>query len=98
MKNYVRHICYNKKQIDILGEVSLRVSSAGWVVEECKFLVVENACCLLGLDFQAALGIETHQRQNPNRTNTTNSKNSPSLVNSTELAKTDEWVSNNWKN
>ena len=27
MKNYVRHICYNKKQIDILGEVSLRVIS-----------------------------------------------------------------------
>ena len=44
------------------------------------------------------MGIKSSQHPKTNRTDTTDSKCSPSLVNSTELAKTAEWVSYNWKN
>ena len=96
MKNYVKHIDYNNKQINILGELTVSVKSAGWVVPAATFLVVEKARCLLGLDWQESLGIKTTQVYNPNAKEA-EEQDSPSTVASTEIPNTDEWVSEKWK-
>ena len=61
MKHYITHIDYNDKRINILGEVVVRITSAEWEVKEARFLVVEKARCLLGLDLHSKLGIRTSQ-------------------------------------
>ena len=96
MKNYVKHIDYNNKQINILGELTVRVTSAGWVVPAAKFLVVEKARCLLGLDWQESVGIKTTQVYNPNAKEN-DEQDSPPTVASTESQNTDDWVSEKWK-
>ena len=61
LKNYVRHIDYNDQTINVLGQLTVPVSSAGWKVDDAKFLVVERARCLLGLDLHKPLGVKTDQ-------------------------------------
>ena len=51
MKNYVKHIDYINKQINILGKVTVRVKSAGWVVPSVTFLVIAKARCVMRLDW-----------------------------------------------
>ena len=62
MTEYIEHIDYNHKVIDILGEVSVTIKSAGWCTK-AKFLVVEKARCLMGLDYQSKIGIRTSDSQ-----------------------------------
>lgn len=96
MKNYVKHIDYNNKQINILGEVKVSVKSAGWVVPAATFLVVEKARYLLGLDWQESLGIKTTKIYNPDAKED-EEKDSPATVASTETQNTDDWFSEKWK-
>ena len=89
VKDYIRHIDYNDSVINVLGQLTLPVTSAGWEVEEAKFLVVEKARCLLGMDLHAPLGISTTQIWNPKK------KGSPNKINSIELPNPDDWASEN---
>ena len=64
MTDNIEHTDYNHKVIDILGEVSVTIKSAGWTTK-AKFSVVEKARCLMGLDYQREIGIRNSQIQNP---------------------------------
>ena len=57
-----RFVDYNKNFIKIVGVLTADISSDGWKVQGARFLVVEKKRCLLGLDLQPKIGIETRQR------------------------------------
>ena len=59
---------YNKQPIQILGALCASIWSAGWEVTDATFLVTESrARCILGLDLQVKLGIQTTQKSAPSR-------------------------------
>ena len=98
LKDYVRHIDYNDQTIKVLGQLTVPVSSAGWKVDNAKFLVVERARCLLGLDLHKSLGVRTNQTSYGDYLKEVSKEGNPNKVNSVELPNTDQWVSENWKN
>ena len=59
---------YNKQPIQILGALCTSIRSAGWEVQDASLLVTERrARCILGLDLQAKLGIQTSQKSAPSK-------------------------------
>ena len=59
---------YNKRPILILGALKANLRSAGWEVSVAMLLVTERRMrCILGLDFQSKLGIQTTQKSAPTR-------------------------------
>ena len=89
LKNYVRHIDYNDQTINVLGQLTVPVSSAGWKVINAKFLVVQRARCLLGLDLNEPLGVRTYQISRQDYLKQVIKEVSPTNVNSVELPNTD---------
>ena len=81
-----------------MGQLTVPVSSAGWKVVDAKFLVVQRARCLLGLDLHKKLGVRTSQTSYEDYLKEVSKEVSPLNVNSVELPNTDQWVSENWKN
>ena len=70
MSDHISYVDYNKNSIKIFGSLTIPVSSGGWKNDHATFLVSENKIkCLLGLDLQGSLGIDTVQR-NPPQVNT----------------------------
>ena len=62
----MQFVDYNKHPIQILGAVCANIRSAGWEVKDAYFLVTERrARCILGLDLQGKLGIQTSQKSAP---------------------------------
>ena len=57
----MRFIDYNHKTINLLGALYVDVTSAGWAVDQARFLVVEKKRNLVGMDLHAKLGIKTEQ-------------------------------------
>ena len=56
------YVDYNRRTIKLFGTVIAEVSSLGWQINSAKLLVSENRTgCLLGLDLQSALGVQTTQ-------------------------------------
>ena len=111
MKNYIQYIDYNDQKSNILGELTVDIKSAGWTAEKAKFLVVPKARCLMGLDLQNRVGIETIQRsyeevmkekQGCCDCDCSKRKLEEKQCNtieapSTELPSTDKWVSEHWQ-
>ena len=59
---------YNKRPILILGALKANLRSAGWEVSGAMLLVTERRMrCILGLDLQSKLGIQTTQKSAPTR-------------------------------
>ena len=59
---------YNKRPILILGALKANLRSAGWEVSGAMLLVAERRMrCILGLDLQSKLGIQTTQKSAPTR-------------------------------
>ena len=59
---------YNKRPILILGALKANLRSAGWEVLGAMLLVTERRMrCILGLDLQSELGIQTTQKAAPTR-------------------------------
>ena len=59
---------YNKRPILILGALKANLRSAGWEVFGSILLVTERRMrCILGLDLQGKLGIQTTQKPAPTR-------------------------------
>ena len=59
---------YNKQPIQILGALCTSIRSARWEVTDATFLVTERrASCILGLDLQGKLGIQTTQKSAPSQ-------------------------------
>ena len=59
---------YNKRPILILGALRANLRSAGWEVLGAMLLVTERRMrCILGLDLQSKLGIQTTQKSAPTR-------------------------------
>ena len=59
---------YNKQPIQILGALCTSIRSVGWEVTDATFLVTERrASCILGLDLQGKLGIQTTQKSAPSQ-------------------------------
>ena len=59
---------YNKRPILILGALKANLLSAGWEVLGAPLLVTERRMrCILGLDLQGKLGIQTTQKPAPTR-------------------------------
>ena len=59
---------YNKQSIQTLGALCASIRSAGWEVTDATFLVTERrARCILGLDLQGKLGIQTTQKSAQSR-------------------------------
>ena len=59
---------YNKRPILILGALKANLRSAGWEVLGAMLLVTERRMsCILGLDLQSKLGIQTTQKVAPTR-------------------------------
>ena len=59
---------YNKRSILILGALKANLRSAGWEVSGAMLLVTERRMrCILGLDLQSKLGIQTTQKSAPTR-------------------------------
>ena len=59
---------YNKRPILILGALKANLRSAGWEVLGAMLLVTERRMrCILGLDLQSKLGIQTTQKSAPTR-------------------------------
>ena len=57
---------YNKRLILILGALKANLRSAGWKVLGAMLLVTERRMrCILGLDLQGKLGIQTTQKSAP---------------------------------
>ena len=56
---------YSKRPILILGALKANLRSAGWEVFGAILLVTERRMrCILGLDLQGKLGIQTTQNRN----------------------------------
>ena len=57
---------YNKRPISILGALKANMRSAGWEVFGAILLVTERRMrCILGLDLQGKLEIQTTQKAAP---------------------------------
>ena len=68
--NEVSYKDFNKNSIKIFGSLTIPISSGGWENVDATFLVSEKKTrCLLGLDLQSFVGIDTIQR-NPPQVNT----------------------------
>ena len=66
MNDDISFVDYNKNSIKTFGSLTIPVSSGGWKKDFATFLVSENKTrCLLGLDLQRSLGIDTVQRNPP---------------------------------
>ena len=66
MNNEISYVDYNKNCIKIFGSLTIPVSSGGWKNDNAIFLVSEKKTrCLLGLDLQSSLGMDTVQRNSP---------------------------------
>ena len=64
----IQFVDYNKQPIQILGAVCTSIRSVGWEVTDASFLVTERrARCILGLDLQGKLGIQTSQKSAPSQ-------------------------------
>ena len=65
LSNGTSYVDYNKNFIKIFGSLVIPISSGGWKNDNATFLVSENKTrCLLGLDLQGSMGIDT-VRSNP---------------------------------
>ena len=63
-----QYVDYNKRPILILGALRANLRSAGWEVLGAMLLVTERRMrCILGLDLQSKLGIQTTQKSAPTR-------------------------------
>ena len=57
---------YNKQPINILGAITTTIRSTGWEVVGASFLITERRTrCILGLDLQSKVGIQTTQKLAP---------------------------------